>query len=116
MNNNQNLKAKIMRKVYLIWFAKKITPYVLIELAFFAGFITLIRQHVYITKVILYADQILANHSIDPVVWANFIFHIFMKTGFIVQLSVLGSLTMIILMFRNFVASLIQLSLAKETL
>jgi len=103
-----------MRRVYFIWFVKKIFPYLLIELALFTGFLYLIGHYVFVSKVLQYASQILANNSIDPAIWSAFALHLFLKTKLIVQLSVLGSLAMVILVFKNFITSLTQLTLAKE--
>lgn len=103
-----------MRRVYFIWFAKEIFPYLLIELTLFAGFLYLIGHYVFVSKVLQYSGQILANNSIDPTVWSVFAWHIFFKTRLIVQLSVLGSLVVTILMFKNFITSFMQLTLAKE--
>ncbi len=114
ININNSLRKKIMRRVYFIWFVKKIAPYVLIELALFASSLYLIGHYVFVSKVLEYAAQIWGNSSIDPAVWSGFALHLFFKTRFIVQLSILGSLAMIILVFRNFLTSLIQLTLAKE--
>ncbi len=116
MNTNTNnlLRGRIMRRVYFIWFAKKIAPYFLIELAFFASFLYLIGHYVFVSKVLQYASQIFGNSSIDPVVWSAFALHLFFKTKLVVQLSVLGSLAMIVLIFKNFITSFIQLTLAKE--
>lgn len=113
-NTNEQLNKRIMRRVYFIWFAKKAAPYFIAELALFSGFLYLIGRYVFVSKVMQYAGQILANNSIDPATWSSFAFHIFSKTTFIVQLSVLGSLAMIALMFRGFIKSFIQLNLAKE--
>ena len=75
-----------MRRVYFIWFAKKIFPYLLIELTLFASFFYLIGRYVFVSKVLQYASQILANNSIDPAIWSVFALHVFFKTEFVVQL------------------------------
>jgi len=113
-NNNHSLCKRIMRRVYFIWFAKKVAPYVLIELALFIGFLNLIGHNVFVSKVMQYAGQILANSSIDPMVWANFVLNTFLGTELIIQLAVLGSLAMMVLVFKNFITSLTQLALARE--
>ena len=114
INTNNLLRQRIMKQIYFVWFAKKIFPYLLIESALFASFLYLIGHYVFVSKVLQYAGQILANNSIDPAIWSSFAWHIFFKTRLVVQLSVLGSLAMIILMFKNFIISLMQLTLAKE--
>ena len=116
MNTNTNnlFRKRIMRRVYFIWFAKKIFPYLLIELTLFASFFYLIGRYVFVSKVLQYASQILANNSIDPAIWSVFALHVFFKTEFVVQLSILGSLAVTILIFKNFITSFTQLTLAKE--
>lgn len=114
INTSNALSQRIMRQIYFIWFAKKIFPYLLIELTLLAGFLYLIGHYVFVAKVLQYASQILASSSVDPMIWGAFAWHIFFKTRLIVQLSVLGSLIMILLAFKNFIISLIQLTLAKE--
>ncbi len=114
INTNNLLDKRIMRRIYFIWFTKKIFPYLLIELALFAGFLYLIGHYVFVSKVLQYASQILANNSINPAIWGAFSWHIFFKTRFVVQLSVLGSLAVTILIFKNFITSFMQLTLSKE--
>ncbi len=116
MNTNTNnlLCERIMKRVYFIWFIKKIFPYLLIELALFASFLYLISHYVFISKVLQYASQILANNSIDPAVWSAFAWNAFIGTELIVQLSVLGILAVVVLLFKNFITSFMQLTLAKE--
>ena len=114
INTNNLFRKRIMRRVCFIWFAKKIFPYLLIELTLFVSFLYLIGHYVFVSKVLQYAGQILANNSIDPAIWSAFALHIFFKTRLVVQLAVLGSLAMTILVFKNFITSLVQLTLAKE--
>ncbi len=116
MNTNTNnlLCQRIMKRVYFIWFTKKIAPYFLIELALFASFLYLIGHYVFVSKVLQYASQILANNSIDPAVWSAFAWNTFIGTELIVQLSVLGVLAVVVLLFKNFITSFMQLTLAKE--
>ena len=114
INNKHSLRGRIMRQVYFIWFAKKIFPYLLIELTLFASFLYLIGHYVFVSKVLQYASQILANNSIDPAIWSAFALHIFFKTELVVQLAVLGSLAITILVFKNFITSFMQLTLVKE--
>ena len=111
---NNNLEKRIMWQVYLIWFVKKAVPRFVAELAAFSVFVYLISRQVFIAKVLQYAEQILGNSSISPTVWASFIFNTFAQTEFIVQLSVVGSLLAVILVFKTFIASVVQLALAKN--
>lgn len=108
------LQKRIMRRVYSVWFVKKVMPRLIAELAIFSVFIYLISRQVFVAKVLQYADQILASNSLNPTVWANFIFNIFLQTEFIVQLSVLGSLLVVVFAFKTFITSLVQLNLVKS--
>ncbi len=114
MNTNTNnlLRKRIMKRVYFIWFAKKMVPYFLIELTLFASFLYLIGHYVFVSKVLQYASQILANNSVNPAVWSAFAWNTFIGTELIVQLSVLGVLAMLALLFKNFVTSFAQLTLS----
>ncbi len=104
------LCGRIMRRVYFIWFVKKVAPYFLAEFSLFAVFAYLISNNVFVSKVLEYASQILANNSVDPFVWSSFAWNTFMGTEIIVQLSVLGVLAMVVLLFKNFITSFAQLT------
>ena len=111
-NTNNSLRERIMNRIYFIWFAKKIFPYLLIELTLFVSFLYLISHYVFVSQVLRYAGQILANNSVNPVVWSAFAWNTFIGTELIVQLSVLGVLAMIVLLFKNFITSFAQLALS----
>ncbi|MCX6813908.1 MAG: hypothetical protein NT078_01700 [Candidatus Azambacteria bacterium] len=111
-NTNNLLCRRIMRRVYFIWFTKKIAPYLLIELTLFASFLYLIGHYVFVSKVLQYASQILANNSVNPAVWSAFAWNTFIGTELIVQLSVLGVLAMAVLLLKNFITSFAQLVLS----
>jgi len=114
MNTNINnlLRKLIMKRVYFIWFVKKIFPYLLIELALFTSFLYLIGHYVFVSKVLQYMGQILANNSVNPAVWSAFAWNTFVGTELIVQLSVLGILAMVVLLLKNFIMSFAQLVLS----
>ena len=112
IKNNNTLCERVMRRVYFIWFAKKMAPYLLAEFSLFICFAYLIGNHVFVSNVLQYASQILANNSVNPAVWSAFAWNTFIGTEFIVQLSVLGVLVMVVLLFKNFVTSLAQLTLS----
>ncbi|MDO8443433.1 MAG: hypothetical protein Q7S78_00330 [Candidatus Azambacteria bacterium] len=101
-----------MKRVYFIWFIKKVAPYFITEFSLFAVFAYLIGNNVFVSKVLQYASQILANSSIDPAIWSAFAWNTFTGTEFIVQISVLGVLAMVILLFKNLITSFTQLSLS----
>lgn len=110
-----DLKTKIMRRVYGIWFVKKVLPYLVTEAAVFAGFLYLIGQNVYFAMVIKYAAGILTANATNPIAWLTFAAGIFIHTRLIVQFLALGSLLMIVLVFKNLISSAVQLAFARET-
>jgi len=112
IKNNNALCERVMKRVYFIWFAKKVAPYFLAEFSLFVCFAYLIGSNVFVSRVLQYASQILANNSVNPAVWSAFAWHTFIGTELIVQLSVLGVLTMVVLLFKNLVTSFAQLTLS----
>ena len=110
-----DLKTKIMRKAYLIWFSRKVLPYITFEIAAFAVFIYFLAQQVYMARVMEYATSILSNNMAHPTVSASFLVDLFLRTRFGVQLSIIGSIAMIFLLFRNIIGSAVQLAFLKET-
>ena len=108
-----DLKTKIMRKVYLIWFGRKVLPYIAFEAAAFAGFIYFFGQQVYVAKVMEYTSSVLTNNMAHPTVFASFAADLFLRTRLGVQLSIIGSMAMIFFVFKNIISSAVQLTLAK---
>ena len=110
-----DLKTKIMRRVYFIWFGRKILPYIAIEIAAFAGFVYFLGEQVYAARVMEYAATVFSNNMAHPTVFASFAVDLFLRTRLGVQLSIIGSAAMIFFLFRNIISSAVQLALAKET-
>lgn len=110
-----NLKTKIMRRVYLIWFGRKVLPYLVFEVAAFAGFVYFLGEQVYIAKVVEYATSVFSNNMAHPTVFASFMVDLFLRTRFGVQLSIIGAIAMSFFLFRNIIGSTVQLALLKET-
>ncbi|MDO8743260.1 MAG: hypothetical protein Q7J30_01735 [Candidatus Azambacteria bacterium] len=110
-----DLKTKIMRRVYLIWFGRKVLPYIAFETAAFAGFMYFLSEQVYMARVMEYATSVLSNNMAHPTVFASFAVDLFLRTRFGVQISILGAMAMVFFLFRNIIGSAVQLALAKET-
>lgn len=104
-----------MRRVYLIWFGRKVLPYLALETAAFAGFVYFLGEQIYMARVVEYTTSILSNNMAHPTVFASFMVDLFLRTRLGVQLSILGAMTMVFFLFRNIIDSVIQLALAKET-
>ncbi len=103
-----------MRRVYFIWFSKRILPHILFEGLVFVAFMYLIGQYVFVAKVMQYASLVLANKSEYPMTLASFAFDIFLRTRPIVQISVLGSIAMFAFISKNFISSIIQFAHTKN--
>lgn len=114
IKSKNQLESSIMRRIYFIWFGRTVLPYIIIEGLVFSVFIYLIGQYVFVAKVMQYASLVLANQSEYPITLTSFTLDIFLRTKLIVQISVLGSLTMFALVFKNLIASIIQLAHTKN--
>ncbi|MBI2635021.1 MAG: hypothetical protein HYW79_00525 [Parcubacteria group bacterium] len=104
-----------MRRVYFIWFSRRVLPYLAAEAMLFSAFLYLIGQQVYVAKVLEYATSVLASNIAHPATFASFAIDLFIRTGIGVQISVIGSLAMVFFLFRNLISSTFQLMAAKET-
>ena len=109
-----DLKTKIMRKVYLIWFGRKVLPYIAFEAAAFAGFMYFLGEQVYVARVVEYTTSVLSNNMAHPTVFASFAIDLFLRTRLGVQFSIIGAMAMIFFLFRNIIGSAVQLALAKS--
>ena len=109
-----DLKTKIMRRVYLIWFGRKVLPYIAVETVAFAGFVYFLGEQVYIARVMEYTTFVLSNNMAHPTVFMSFAVDLFLRTRLGVQLSVLGAMAMVFFLFRNIIGSTVQLALAKN--
>lgn len=98
----------------MIWFGRKVLPYLALETAAFAGFMYFLGEQVYIARVMEYATSVLSNNMAHPAVFASFAFNLFLRTGFGVQFSILGAMAMVFFLFRNIIGSAVQLALAKS--
>lgn len=110
-----NIKNKIMRRVYFIWFVREVLPYLALEAMVLAGFIYFLGQQVYVARVLEYSTFVLSTNMAHPLVFLSFALKLFLRTRIGVQFSIIGSLTMAFFLFRNIISSTFQLALVKET-
>ena len=113
MEQKNSLKTKVMRKVYLIWFGRKVLPYIAVEIAAFAGFVYLLGSQVYVARVMEYATSVFSNNMAHPTVFTSFAVDLFLRTRLGVQLSIFGAVATIFFLSRNIIGSAVQLALAK---
>ena len=115
IKSKNQLSGRIMRRVYFIWFSKRVLPYLAVEAVLFASFLYLIGQQVYVARVLEYTTSVLASNLAHPTVFASFTADLFIRTRIGVQISVIGSLAATFFFFRNVIGSAFQLATAKET-
>lgn len=112
MDQKNNLKTKVMRKVYLIWFGRKVLPHIAVQVAAFAAFMYFLGRQVYVAKVMEYAATVLSDNMAHPMSFVSFAVGLFLRTRFGVQLSIIGAIAMIFFLFRSIIGSAVQLALA----
>lgn len=96
-------KAKILGKVYFVWFFRRIVPLVLVQVAVAVFVIKIFAKNVFVSKV-------LHNVAIvsDSGYWEIFKYLInsFMATHFIIQLAILITLGLTALLIRDIVRAI----------
>lgn len=115
IKSNEKIKNKIMRRVYFIWFGREILPYLALEATAFVAFMYFIGQQVYMARVLEYSTSVLSANMAHPIVFLSFALDLFLRTHIGVQLSIIGSLSMIFFLFRDIIGSAVQLTLYRET-
>lgn len=103
-----------MRRVYLIWFGRKVLPYLVLETIGFTGFMYFLGEQVYVAKVLEYSTSVLSANMAHPAVFISFAIDLFLRTRLGVQLSVLGAMAMVFFLLRNIISSAVQLTLTKS--
>ncbi|MDD5547870.1 MAG: hypothetical protein PHN74_03205 [Candidatus Pacebacteria bacterium] len=100
---NSMFKAKILGKVYFVWFFRRIVPLVLVQVAVAVFVIKIFAKNVFVSKV-------LHNVAIvsDSGYWEIFKYLInsFMATHFIIQLAILITLGLTALLIRDIVRAI----------
>ena len=99
----------------MIWFGRKVLPYIAVQAAAFTGFMYFLGEQIYVAKVMEYATFVFSNNMAHPTAFLSFAIDLFLRTRFGVQLSIIGSVAMIFFLFRNIIGSTVQLALLKET-
>ncbi|MDD5431268.1 MAG: hypothetical protein PHP03_03555 [Candidatus Pacebacteria bacterium] len=83
---NKILKARILAKIYFVWFLRRIVPLIIIQVAAIVVALKIFAKNVFFSKYL----QNMANVS-DFGLWATFKFLVnsFLQTNFLVQVIVL---------------------------
>ncbi len=105
------IQNQVMKKVYFIWFLKKVFPYVLAEIAVFAAFLYLVGKYTFVQVV---ADNFTRMLLTSPSALLFYFADAAINTKFVVQVSLVGATLAVILAFRNVLTAFIQLRVFKE--
>lgn len=100
-----------MKKIYLIWFVKKVFPYALADFLIFAVFLYFIGEFVFVQVILENLARIVFS---NPTGLAVYVFGAVWGTKFVVQASLAGALIAFTLASKNIFAVFVQLGVLKE--
>jgi len=104
-----NLKKKIMRRVYAIWFFKKITSPFALELISFAALLLWMTVYVSLSNVLNNVPSISS-----PFPAANFFISAFYETEMIVKIILIGMLALLIFLMKDLRITILRLLFRKK--
>ena len=105
------IQNKVMRKVFLIWFSRKILPYVVIDFLALGFFAYLIGEYVFVQVVFENLSRILFS---SPAGLAGYVFGALWGTKLVVQVSLAAVLAAVVLAFKNVFWLFVQLGALKQ--
>ena len=100
-----------MKKVYFIWFVRRVAPYVLAEIFVFGVFIYLVGEYTFVRVII---ENLTRMTLSSPATLLPYIIDAALKTKLVVHISLFGATIATILAFRNVLYAFIQLRVFKE--
>lgn len=100
-----------MRRVYAIWFAKRVLPYMVIELA---GFISVVYALSRLTYVRLVVDNALVAFAANPWGWAFYMADSFFYRRPVIQALSLGAAVLFVFAVRNVFKALVELNIMQR--
>jgi hypothetical protein len=102
---DNNLKKRIMRRIYVLWFFRKATSFLALEIYGFVIFVSFALYHISFFDVVRNAFSPTASYSTLHV----FLFHNFMVTGLLHETLILGTMAMTLILgwelFRKIIPS-----------
>ncbi|OGD33586.1 hypothetical protein A3C78_02320 [Candidatus Azambacteria bacterium RIFCSPHIGHO2_02_FULL_45_18] len=108
---NNSLQSRIMRRVYAIWFAKRVLPYVVIEAAGFVSVVYALGRLVYVRHVV---DNALVAFAANPWGWAFYMADSFFYRKPVIQALSLGAAVLFIFAVRNVLKALVELNVMQR--
>ena len=106
-----SIQNKVMRRVFLIWFSRKVLPYILIDSLALGFFAYLIGEYVFVRVVFENLTRILFS---SPDGLAAYVFGALWGTKPVVQVSLAASLAAFALAFKNVFGLFVQLGALKQ--
>ena len=105
------IQSQVMKKIYLIWFFKRVLPYVLGDVLIFTAFIYLLGQYTFV-RVIM--ENFIRFMLSSPSALLPYFIDAITNTKFVVQISLAGSSIAVILALKNVLYSFIQMKVFRE--
>ncbi len=96
--NNSVFKSKILWKIYLVWFFRRILPLVVFEIVVLGAAVYLLAKYIFVEKVIsntfLFAGR-------NPLTMLSFLFDAFLRTSLLEQIAIIILLSIGALLLRD---------------
>ena len=108
---NNSLQVRIMRRVYTIWFAKRVLPYMVIEAAGLISVVYALSRLVYVRNVI---DNTLAAFAANPWGWTFYMANSFLYRRPVIQALSLGATVLLVFAARNILKALVELNIMQR--
>lgn len=105
------IQNRVMKRVYFIWFFRRILPYVALEVLIFGVFLYFVGEHAFVRVIV---DNSIQKMLFSPNSLLPYVFDAALNTKLVVQVSLLGALAAMLLAFRNVLYAFIQLNVFKE--
>lgn len=96
---NKTLKGKILWKVYLAWFIKKILPLVVLEVLVIVGALYALAQFIFVERVV---GNAFLNAASNPWQLMVFLFYAFLSTHWFTKVAIVIFLGLGALLLRDF--------------
>ncbi|MBI4991807.1 MAG: hypothetical protein HZB99_01150 [Candidatus Harrisonbacteria bacterium] len=104
MNNSEAVKNRILWKVYVVWFFRRIVPLILLQVLFFALAIQIFAKNVFVSRVLQNIGTVAENGYV-PVL--KYLAVSFLGTRPLTQVSILIILGVLALILRDLGRSLV---------
>lgn len=105
------IQNQVMKKVYAVWFLRRVLPYVAAEVLVLGVFLYLVGEYTFVRVI---ADNLTRIMLSAPTALLPYAFDAALNTKLVVQISLLGAIFATILAFRNVLYAFIQLRVFKE--